>query len=246
MSNYIFDFRQFKEKVTEDLESPSNWIYRGQSSLEWALKSSYLRFCEEYTLEFKLEHFFEILKDFINKTSEYFEKDLTDLSIIEKIALAQHHGIPTPFLDWTESPYIAVFFALCERLSKPSKKPFTVWALRVDDLCNQPTEVSQIDLTELSTQYSVIKTKLFQSKRLFRQLSCFTFLKMDKGFDEFLEDSDVDKSKLKRYNIAGENWPTILHELRLMGICAGTLFDTIDGIANDIISKKIYSIKSNI
>ncbi len=49
------------------------------------------------------------------------------------VALAQHHGIPTKFLDWTTNPLVAAFFAGEEvEANKQSKGNIAVWAMRRD------------------------------------------------------------------------------------------------------------------
>lgn len=45
---------------------------------------------------------------------------------MELLSLAQHHGIPTQLLDWSEDPLTAAYFALGE----PSDEDLCVWALR--------------------------------------------------------------------------------------------------------------------
>jgi len=72
----------------------------------------------------------KMFKEFKRLARPYFSESMTDL---ECLALARHHGMPTRLLDWTDSIFVASFFAL-ESAGAGSKKP-AVYALDTDSLC---------------------------------------------------------------------------------------------------------------
>lgn len=73
---------------------------------------------------------YSYLADFV-KGKLYGEdgRFLTDRLMDPVFAIAQHHGIPTPLLDWTYNPVVAAYFAAEQSLAESSSEPLAVWAL---------------------------------------------------------------------------------------------------------------------
>lgn len=54
----------------------------------------------------------EIIKRFKQRSMPYLDRPLRDEGNWELLFLMQHFGAPTRLLDWTENPYIGLYFAL--------------------------------------------------------------------------------------------------------------------------------------
>lgn len=102
--NAFLDF--FHDQNT--LRQNHNYIFRGHASENWKLESTLKRKITEVGNE-KLAPI--ILETFQKHCLGRRGHNPSKLSESEWWALGQHFGLDTPLLDWSDSPYVAAFFA---------------------------------------------------------------------------------------------------------------------------------------
>ncbi|GEM_PF-4138553 len=233
------NFNAFQLSVSKNAEQPAErWVYRGHGNPFWSLRTHYSRFFEELGLDsgvFNLERFRRMLRRLARSASESTGTNYDAHSLVQQMAIAQHHGIPTPLLDWSHSPYVAAYFAAA----------LPPGGLDRIEICIHGLDVSQLPEGELSRNeqevmlsedgcFRFIDTNNFFSRRILRQMGCFTFQNFPGCLYDWSKSHLHIPLKLRRYEITG-NRSQILRELALMGITGGTLFDDLEHLAKDIV-----------
>lgn len=237
----MIEFDNFRKNISKDFIS-GKWIFRGQSNISWGLDSSYHRFCKKNQINHSIQIFFKYLSSFTSSASNLFDNDISKLSIVNQIALAQHYGLPTPFLDWSYSPYIALYFAArdCILTLKNNSDPIRIWAFKPSSDLYFNQNIQLDNLTKI--EFGIIDTNLFITKRIKKQQGCFTF----QGFDGDLFNKPIkNKLDLRYFDIIADKF-LLLSELKLMGITSENLFDDLESVAEDIKLSIICSMKEKI
>jgi hypothetical protein len=113
-------------KVIKIFNNNTDYIWRGQRN-EWPLESSFDRnFPKINNRQAKLD---EILKKFKHRLDELSNPNINGMTDDKIWAIGQHYGLLTPLLDWTESPYIAAYFAFYKKNTREQLEHRVVYTL---------------------------------------------------------------------------------------------------------------------
>lgn len=214
-------FKQFVSQL-----GPEEHVFRGQSQ-PWPLRTSFHRSKRSDLVPFIQRDIPQLYHQLSGRLRHLY--NLNDPMLNASFwALAQHHGYPTPLLDWTYSPYVAAYFAYKDaaRVSIDS----SVRIFLFDKLAWQRKHFP-MHITHSKPLVAIIEPVSLENERSIPQQSLMMMSNID-DIEWFVGQHGLQDrvDYLQAFDLPASERSTVLRELRLMGIGASSLFPGVDGV----------------
>ena len=150
-------------------------------------------------------------------------------------SLVQHHGYPTPLLDWTYSPFISVFFAY-RRLLRNQRNADTNVRIFVLDMREWSKDLTRIQIISPAPPHiSFLSPLAINNPRMVPQQAVSTVTNVD-DIESYIRlcEGAMKKTYLEVIDLPTKERPVIMQELALMGITAGSMFPGLDGACEQL------------
>lgn len=253
----------FRTKVRETRSPHLPRMFRGQSKTDWKLQSKWDRYAERKAAvpedERAIAGFCESSDSLLERFKGCFVGaagfDTSTLGPEQWMALARNHGLITPLLDWTRSPFIAAFFAFRELLPTdptlgclaPMSRVADDGYVAVWELTQLPDETDETDETPRRKEFSIIHARNDFAARQRAQSGLFTLIE---SHDHTSVESYLESKKyahlLTRFEIPKRDTIVAMQDLWLMNICDNTMFPDADGAARQANLGEYYDVASRI
>lgn len=225
------DWTAFK-KVATGLE-PYRHLFRGQENNVWKLRTSFYRTGRANLVRFMREDINTLHRHLSGLTTHRFDLG-NALDYAAFLALVQHHGYPTPLLDWTQSPFIAAYFAYRNLDPRNIRAGARV---RIHVLDGRTWNNRFLRAGVINPAYlhmTILEPLAINNPRVVPQQSISLVTNVD-DLEGYIKDKEGStESFLSAIDLPAEERATVLKELALMGINAGSLFPGLDGACNQV------------
>ncbi len=175
-----------------------------------------------------------MLNEFSTTSIQYLNYKPT--SMLEKLTIAQHHGLPTRLLDWTENALTALYFAVNSKLDDNDQA--VVWVMSVP----RDSKILINDIDEIQNVFDEKKHRLFKPTTIIPRISSqhgwFTLHPFKgQGFYTMAEDIDFKDVKLSKILIEIGSENMIQKNLEICGINRHSIFKDLDSLGKHIFDK---------
>lgn len=256
-------WKAFVDYICDQMLDHSKYIWRGQRCDDWILEPTRDRLIRG--AKFPVEHIFS---SFDARQLEQFKfavrgrrgpapPPISDENENDWWALGQHHGLATPLLDWTTSPFVAAFFAFNETstISTGHRAVFALHAPTLEGWSARNAEAERARRKErqaeidagaapvmfeqevlkmpVSPELVLVRPLSDENQRLVNQGGLFTRLRSQKKMEQWVMDNhpieNADGLSLLKILVPDEARAVCLRTLNRMNINPLSLFPDLGG-----------------
>jgi hypothetical protein len=246
----VNSLREYMELI-EGLMGPNEPLwFRGDALASHPLVPSLYRHPDNLDVDSLLRLEEDVIQRFRERGAPY--EHVPSDNKWELVFLMQHFGIPTRLLDWTENPYIGLFFALTA--GRPiSSEPAAVWIL-------QPSAWNQTALADISYDEGILSIGndaldsyrpssnpqfmrvapvglygIHNSPRIVAQRGVFTiFGKATTPLEDLFEEGDYLSDALIKVEIPASSILKLRASLFAIGITDSVVYPDLPGLAIEL------------
>jgi hypothetical protein len=222
-------WEEFQDFVRNSSEA-TGWIYRGQQK-NWPLRTGFFRTTRRDLRRYMNEDIPRLHQVLSSRTKHFFDLR-NDHEMGAFLNLAQHHGFPTPLLDWSRSPYVGAYFAYKD-VPNDELESIRIYAF---DYAQYKKDVMQLQgITLTQPHFSIIEAISLENERAIPQQGLLTLTNVD-DIEGYL--SNVGRVNGRKYLLAfdldGSEAVKVRADLKLMGITKSTMFPSIESFCEEM------------
>lgn len=233
----LTQYVEYVEKLSKDYA-----VSRGHGKKSYLLLPGALRLDQEGNRKYSKRNISYFMDTFKVNSHNFLKSPWDIKNDIEWMAMAQHYGLPTRLLDFTDSHIISLLFAVENAFEEndEDKEDGEVWFLNPIELNNLNAKMSKYinveedvpcsKLDEFDGPVAIKCRKL--NVRINAQSGLFVYFSdADKKLDEY----DTDEKILKKVVIDKDDKKAILASLYAMGINRTKIYPELASVAKDIL-----------
>lgn len=253
----ISSLREYMERIEEIMAEDVPLWYRGCGKASHALAPSLFRHPDVATPDDFVALEQRILRRFRERSIPYQQLPQGAFWEWDLLFLMQHFGVPTRLLDWTENPYVGLFFAVTgakiDHSTGEAAEDAAVWVLRPEEWNRQ----SFADISYSGEIFSVgdepLRTfvpsggdtymrnapaamfGLHNSPRIVAQRGVFTvFGKESTAMEIRAVDFDYPEGTLTKFVLPGRLIGELRKSLLSIGVTDSVIFPDLGGLSTEL------------